>query len=173
MCSAKLRVLARPSCHLGSLRSRSSGAARCLRVAQVREHASIMIAMIRHTEAGIVSGREADISRAMKGSLTAAAQSWAPEHCECVSAGPPSSTIGKAEYVKTRGFQLAPMPRWFAGRGSGSGTVDCLRVGRRLGRIECQIMVHVLGGEMDGFEKSTRGTLPYFGPLYGPPKVEP
>lgn len=26
---------------------------------------------------------------------------------------------------------------------------------------------------MDGFEKSTRGTLPYFGPLYGPPKVEP
>lgn len=25
---------------------------------------------------------------------------------------------------------------------------------------------------MDGFESPTRGTLPYFGPLYGPPKVE-
>lgn len=54
------------------------------------------------------------------------------------------------------------------------GKVGCLRVrGLGDGWAELQIMVRVVGGEMDGFEKSTRGTLPYFGPLYGPPKVEP
>lgn len=55
--SVGLGVLARPS-PLCWLRSRGPECA-CGRGA--REHASIMTAMIRHTEAGTVSGPEADI----------------------------------------------------------------------------------------------------------------
>ena len=91
----------------------------------------------------------------------------APGHCRLVHRAPPSERLSRSKHEVfgcrqwrwSRAAGRVPGGRVSGGRGGGGG------VGRRLGRVpqqpnhgSCPVLSWLLGGEMDGFEKPTRGT---------------
>lgn len=125
--SARLRVLARPSPRWVTAGDAARSRRRRYRWSLVGfrglgvwgfrarehryEHASIMSAMIRHTEAAMVSGREADISGGLRAPSRCVRRCLEgrcePEHCRLAHRAPPSERLSMSKHEV---FQLAPMP---------------------------------------------------------------